>query len=176
MYCGPRVNLQVFIWPSEQFEFETPDLEPGSTEWLGCANFGEPLDTPAQYFIKYLTPELLQTFSKEKNKYYCRTTGQSLRTTSQEVQKVVGISILMANLKFPTQRMYWYHVTRIERIASAMPVNRFQKICNSIHVNSAADAGHGDCNKFWKIQPLVECICSRCFELKEKNIVRWMSK
>ena len=27
MYCGPRVNLQVFIWPSEQFEFETPSLK-----------------------------------------------------------------------------------------------------------------------------------------------------
>ena len=26
MYCGPWVNLQVFIWPSEQFEFETPAL------------------------------------------------------------------------------------------------------------------------------------------------------
>ena len=106
---------------------ERLNLESGSTEWLGCANFGEPLDTPAQYFIKYFTPELLQTFSKETNKCYCRTTGQSLRTTSQEVQKVFGISILMANLKFPTQRMYWCHVTRIERIASAMPVNRFQK-------------------------------------------------
>ena len=27
VYCGSRVNLQVFIWPSEQFEFETPDLD-----------------------------------------------------------------------------------------------------------------------------------------------------
>ena len=27
MYCGPQVNLQVFIWPSEQFEFETPDID-----------------------------------------------------------------------------------------------------------------------------------------------------
>ena len=27
MYCGPRVNLQVFIWPSEQFEFEIPALQ-----------------------------------------------------------------------------------------------------------------------------------------------------
>ena len=27
MYCGPRVNLQVFIWPSEQFELETPGIE-----------------------------------------------------------------------------------------------------------------------------------------------------
>ena len=26
VYCGPRVNLQVFIWPLEQFELETPTL------------------------------------------------------------------------------------------------------------------------------------------------------
>ena len=49
---------------------ERRNLEPGSTEWLGRVDFGEPLDTPAQYFIKYLTLELLQTFSKETNNYY----------------------------------------------------------------------------------------------------------
>ena len=72
---------------------ERRNLEPGLTEWLGRADFGESLDTPAQYSIKYFTIELLQRFSKETNKYYCRTTGQSLRTTSQEVQKFFGISI-----------------------------------------------------------------------------------
>ena len=72
--------------------------------------------------------------------------------------------------------MYWHHVTRVERIASAMPVYRFQKIRNSIHINSAADAGPGDCNKFWKIQPLVECIRSHALSCQEKNIVRWINK
>ena len=136
---------------------------------MGCADFGEPLDTPAQYFIKFFTSELLQKFSKERNNFYFRATGQRLRTTSQEVQKFFGISILMANLKFPRQRMCWHHVARVDRIASAMPVYRFQKIRNNIHCNSAADAGPGDCNKFWKIQPLVECIRSRCLELPKEG-------
>ena len=65
--------------------------------------------------------------------------------------------------------MYWHHVTRVERIASAMPVDRFQKIRNSIYINSAADEGPGACNKFWKIQPLVECIHSRCLELPREE-------
>ena len=50
---------------------ERHNLESGLTEWLGHADFDEPLDTPAQYFIKYFTPALLRTFSKETNKYYC---------------------------------------------------------------------------------------------------------
>ena len=75
----------------------------------------------------------------------------------------------MANLKFPKQRMYWHHVTRVDRIASAMPVNRFQKICNNIHISSAADADFGHCNKFWKIQPLVESIRSRCLHLPREE-------
>ena len=53
----------------------------------------------------------------------------------------------MANLKFPRQRMYWHHVTRVDRIASAMPVNRFQKIRNNILINSAVDTDPGVCNK-----------------------------
>ena len=65
--------------------------------------------------------------------------------------------------------MYRHHVTRVERIASAMPVNRFQKIRNSVHINLAANAGPGDCHKFWKIQPLVECIRSRCLEFPREE-------
>ena len=48
---------------------ERRNLEPGSTEWLGYMDLGEPLDTPAQYFIKYFTPSLLQTFLEEINIY-----------------------------------------------------------------------------------------------------------
>jgi len=148
---------------------ERRKLEPGSTDWRGHMDLGEPLDTPAQYFIKYFTPPLLQTFSEETNKYYCRMTGQSLRTTSQEIQKFFGMSILMANLKYPRQRMYWNHITRVDRIASAMPVNRFQKIRNNLHINSAKDPDPNDCNKFWKIQPLVDCIRRRCMELPREE-------
>ena len=36
------------------------------TEWQGRADFGEPLDTPAQYFIKYFTPALLQNFQRKQ--------------------------------------------------------------------------------------------------------------
>ena len=155
---------------------ERHNLESGLTEWLGRADFREPLDTSAQYSINYFTPALLQTFSKETNNYYCRTTGQILRTTSQEIQKYFGISILMANLKFPRQRMYWHHVPKVCKIAYAMPVNRFQKICNNIHINSAADADPGDCNTFWKIQPLVSAFAAVAFSYQEKNIVWWMNK
>ena len=127
---------------------ERRNLEPRSIEWLGHADLGEPLDTPAQYFIKYFTPALLQKFAKETNKYYFRTTGHNLQTTSQEIQTFFGMSIIMANLKFSRQRMYWHYITRVDKIATAMPINRFQKICNNIHINSAVHADHDDCNKF----------------------------
>ena len=148
---------------------ERRKLEPGSIEWLGHADLGEPLDTLAQYFIKYFTPALLQRFAEETNKYYFRTTGHNLRTTSQEIQTFFGMSIIMANLKFPRQRMYWHHITRVDKIATTMPINRFQKIRNNIHINSDPDADRDDCNKFWKIQPLVECICRGCLKLPREE-------
>ena len=65
--------------------------------------------------------------------------------------------------------MHWHHVTRVDRTASAMPINRFQKIRNNIHINSAADGESDNCNKFWKIQPLVERIPSRCLEIPREE-------
>jgi len=29
-YCGPRVTFSVLMWPTEQFEFETPGLGGGT--------------------------------------------------------------------------------------------------------------------------------------------------
>ena len=64
----------------------------------------------------------------ETNKYHCKASGQSLQTTLQEIRTFLGVFKLIASLKFPRQRMHWHHKTRVDEIASAMPVNRFQKI------------------------------------------------
>ena len=112
---------------------------------MGDANLCKPLDTPAQYFMKYFT--MLERFSEETNNYSCRTTRQNLQTTSQEIQMFFGMSII-TNLKFPRQRMYWHQITRVGKIATALPINRFQKILNNTHINLAADAGCVDCTKF----------------------------
>ena len=60
------------------------------------------------------------------------------------------MSIIMANLKFPRQRMYWHHITRVDKIATAMLINRFQKIRSNIQINSAADADRDDSTNFGK--------------------------
>ena len=73
----------------------------------------------------------------------------------------------MSNLKFPRQT-HWHHITRVDKIATVIFINGFQKICSNIYINSSADADLDDCNKFWKIQPLVGCICRRCLELPKE--------
>ena len=44
---------------------ERRNLEPGSIKWLGHADLGEPLDTPAQYFKKYFNQHCFKDFQRK---------------------------------------------------------------------------------------------------------------
>lgn len=123
-------------------------FDPGSTEWGGNLSLGDEKQTPLQMLLKYFPKELIETFALETNIYTMTTTGTSINTTASEIRKFLGMDILMGNVKLPRVHMYWHPATRIDRIADAMPVNRFFTIRQNIHVVAARDPPENNKNKF----------------------------
>ena len=62
MYCGPRVDLQVFIWPSEQFEFETPGLDEYLKSAISSANCEKNTVFVPNFFKRNVAIEFLSNF------------------------------------------------------------------------------------------------------------------
>lgn len=139
-------------------------IQPG----LGTFNLGHPLETPARYF-KYFKPEIFKTFAEQSNMYYLQARGRTLRTTANEIRKFFGVSIIMANLSFPRIRMFWQQSTRVDRIATAVPVNTYFQLCTNLHINAAQGPDAQNRNKFWKVQPVVDVVQNRCLKLPHEE-------
>ncbi len=77
----------------------------------------------------------------------------------QEIKIAFGIIVYMGIVQLPNRRMYWQHGTRINKIADAMPFNRFNDIVSMLHYNDNSQIPKKDSptyNRCYKIQPLID--------------------
>ncbi|XP_065665356.1 piggyBac transposable element-derived protein 3-like [Hydra vulgaris] len=149
-------------WRSLRGAFES------SSELQDNLNLGDSLLSPSLYIFNYFNPEIFETFAEQTNIYHLRKTGKTLNTTTAEIQKFFGITIVTANLGFPRIRMYWQRATRVNAVADVMPVNRYFQLRNSIRINADPNPEQGT-NKFWKVQPLINTVRSRCLKLPREE-------
>ncbi|XP_033113148.1 uncharacterized protein LOC117113820 [Anneissia japonica] len=153
----------------KQIKWYTKPFQAGNTTWRGDFDLGAPLETPAKYFFKYFKPEIFTTFAEQTNIYYLQSKGTEIATTESEMRKFFGATILMANLRFPRIRMYWQYMTRVDRIANVMPVNRYFLLRTNLHINAAREPDAGNTNKFWKVKPVLDAVRNRCVELPREE-------
>ncbi|CAG4978729.1 unnamed protein product [Parnassius apollo] len=123
------------------------------------------LQTPFEYFTRYIPEKIFEIFSSFSNQTYLHKTGKNLGTTKDEMKIFFGICIAMSYLGLPRIKMYWMSKTRIPMIADRMTRDRFfrirtnLKLVNDLDVDTAAKQ-----NKFWKVQPLIETVRKACLE------------
>ncbi|XP_063596592.1 piggyBac transposable element-derived protein 3-like [Penaeus indicus] len=124
--------------------------------------------SPVDYFMAYLSAEILDALTLETQKKYMSKQGKPLSlTVVHQMKKFIGINFLMSVLRFPRIKMYWQKKTRISCIADAMGRDMFSVIRASLKVfdESLLNAAQRKSDKFHKIRPLIDCVRSRCLEL-----------
>lgn len=79
--------------------------------------------------------------------------------SKDEVETVIGIIMYMGIVQLPQRRMYWSPKTRVDIIANAMAVNRFDEIISILHYNDNSsiptDPKSPEYDRCYKISPLV---------------------
>ncbi|CAG5041391.1 unnamed protein product [Parnassius apollo] len=88
--------------------------------------------SPAQYFERYFTLELMEQFALAINQYYMTETGRQLKPvcTSGAIKKFFGIHGLMGCFSYPRIKLFWNHRYKFDPIASAMSRERFFLLTN----------------------------------------------
>ena len=120
----------------------------GNINWLENYTLGDLLGSPLKYFSAYFSYSLLNLIANQTNQYYLRTIGKEFKTSTEEIRKFFGASIIMVSLGYPHIRMYWFKATRINWIAKSMPLNQYFKIRANIHVNAAIAPDSNNKTKF----------------------------
>jgi len=123
---------------------------------------------PFEYFKKYLPDSLFETMAQETNFYAVSNNAVNFPpTNSDELTTFFGMHILMSNYKFPRIRMYWKQASHFPCMADLMPVNRFFKLRNNLHLgNNLEHDPSKDSDRLWKVRPIYDCVLSQCKALK----------
>ena len=154
----------VFNWKNKEqsmlhLDFDISNLNNSSPDAV---------ETPVAYFQKYFKNSMFSYITMQTN-IYAMQRGSSFTTTSDEVQRYVGILIKMGVYGLPRYRLFWSDECRVPSVADAMPRNRFFYLNKFIHfanneeqVTNRQDPRH---DRLFKIRPLLEFIRRTCLKI-----------
>lgn len=152
---------QDFSFKEKEFFFPV-DIPENS---FGLPSYTE-LPSAMDYFLKFFSPNLFNLIVEETNRFSVQKTGYSINLTLNELHNFIAIEILMGIIKVPAYVDYWSNNFRYDKIASIMPLKRYQLIRRFLHFsdNEAADD-----DRYYKIRNVFESIRINCNNLPNER-------
>ena len=147
---GPWIKLPQSVNTDENFE----ELD----------GFHEPID----YFNFFFGDELMELIVSQSN-IYATQFGSTFRTHLEEIQKFVGILLLMGIVRMPRYRCYWNKTLNYPTVSNTFSRDRFQQILKFIHFtnndNLITDPNSPIFDRFAKIRPFLDHLRTACLKI-----------
>ena len=138
-------------------------------------NFQDPpgiIPSPLECFNSFFDKDLMARIVEQTNLYSVQQTGKSVKTDANEMEKFLGILVMMGIFHYPQYRMYWTPETRIVAIADSMSVNRFENPKRFFHVNDNSKIpkrGDPNYDPLYKVRPMVNSILEKCHKIPNEE-------
>ena len=128
--------------------------------------------SPIGYFKMFFDDSLFQHIADQTNLYSVQQTGDSIKTTKQEIEQYIGMLMMMSIIRLPQVRMYWATETRISSIADIMSVNRFEGLRKFLHFNDNTmhvPANEKNHDKLFKVRPIIQSLLENCRKMPQEE-------
>ncbi|XP_015369501.1 PREDICTED: piggyBac transposable element-derived protein 3-like [Diuraphis noxia] len=83
-------------------------------------------------------------------------------TDMHEVKRLIGIHIIMSNLKYPRVRLYRQKHFEVNLVAQNMTRGRFFSLRNNLHIVDNNEIPNGNKDKFIKVRSLYTALQKKC--------------
>ena len=115
---------------------------------------------PIDFFMHLFPEDLLSDIVHNSNLYALQKGKENLALTKNEMKTFLGINLVMSYLKYPRSRIYWSSEEglRLELIANAMPVIKFEQILRYIHFLNNYSQEPENADKLFKIRPVLDAL------------------
>ena len=120
---------------------------------------------PYAQFKSYVTDDLFAYISDQTNMYSVAKSGVSINTTPDEIERLFAIWLYSGLFPAPSYRDYWSPETCLSCIADLMPVNRYEKLMQNIHMcdnNLMRKRGETGYDPLFKIRRFYDTIRNKC--------------
>lgn len=120
------------------------------------------LETPFQFMKFFLTDELFERIEYESILYTKQNNpNNSFTPTKSDIQKYIGICILISIMRNDSIRDYWSDTIGNEFVKNTMSINTFERIRASLHFNDKEKEiprGQPSHDKLYKIRPVINSL------------------
>lgn len=107
----------------------------------------------------FFTDEMISTAVDKTNRYSVEKHGNSVNTTSQEFEQVIGMFYFMGLVQMPNTRSYWENEICYQPVAGVMPRDRFLKLLTVLHfVDNNTITEEEKKDKLWKLRPWFDAL------------------
>ena len=130
--------------------------------------FSEPPQTeitPYDYFIMFITPEIIDCIVEQRNLYSFQKSQKSINTNVSEFSSLIGIFIKMGVVLLLSY--YWARELRYSPIADVMGRNCFQQLLQCLHFVNNNNINKND--KLAKIKTIIEAVRNQCVKFEPKE-------
>ena len=76
--------------------------------------------------------------------YTACKSGTSIGTTRDEIEQLLGMQMYMSIVRLPSCQLFWAGETRFLPVADIMPINRYKKLRQFLHVSDSTLADVGE--------------------------------
>ncbi|KAM3863421.1 deleted in lung and esophageal cancer protein 1-like [Diretmus argenteus] len=157
----PRAQGKKAKGKSDRYRWKAMDNEFGDLPTiLGESKMNVEGRDPIDFFSHLFTEEMIDDIVFNTNQYAVQKGNENLGLTSEEFKTFLGMNMVMSYIKYPRARMYWSSEEglRLDLVADAMSVNRFEKILRYVHFvdNYSIDPENAD--RFVKIRPFLNAL------------------
>ena len=165
---GTKETKQVYWWRKK---------EPPVLNLLEIDPFSQPPEnvdkwTPLTYFRKFWSDDITERLVDQTNLYSVEKTGESIKTTKEEMERFIGVQMLMSIVKLPRYEMYWSLETHVEQVTSLFSLKRYKKLREFLNIVDNAEKekeGNKD-DTLFKVKPLLDAVRADCLKTEPELI------
>ena len=162
---------------ANQYRWRKADFEPHSFGFTGdevrpSVESNVAVDTPLEYFQKFITMPMLHHLVEQTNIYSVQKYGRCVQTTLKEIEQLLGIYLQMGLCPMTSMRAFWQSGTRYPPVADVMSRDRFLSLIRSLHVVNNMDVAEeekGD-DRLWKVRPWLEKLRQQCIQVEPEEM------
>ena len=125
------------------------------------------------YFRKFWSDDITERLVDQTNLYSVDKTGESIKITEEEMERFIGIQMLMSIVKLPRYEMYWSLETRVEQVTSLFSSKCYKNSFREfLHVddNAEKEKEENEDDRLFNRKPLLDAVRANCLKIEPERI------
>ena len=137
-------------------------------------------EQPLEFFSRFMNDDVVHLLVFQTNLYAKQSQLKNWHDTSElEMKAFLGMLIAMGLHDLPRTELYWSSdpLFRVPAVAHIMPVKRFKKLREALHLNDNANApkrNDPNYDKLYKLRPVMDklnqCFQSQCIQTTSQSV------